>query len=64
MLIEGEFLVPMRESKEDCLRVRVPGCRPFVCVADDSFGFRRVGHVLCETDSNSFRYLVSLDFVD
>ncbi len=45
LLVEGEFTVAMRESNKDGLGVGVPSCRPFVCIFDDSFRFRGVGHV-------------------
>ncbi len=64
LLVEGELPVSMRESNEDGLGVCVPSHRPFVCVRDDSLRLGRVGHVLGESDSNPFRYFVSLDFIN
>ncbi len=64
LLVEGELPVSMRENNEDGLGVCVPSCHPFVRVCDDSFRLGRAGHVLGESDSNPFRYFVSLDFIN
>lgn len=64
LFIEGKLTGPMWESKDDGLGIGVPSCQPFICCSDDLFCIIRVCRVFPESECNSFRHFVSLDFID